>query len=74
MSEYAARQLHSGSKDGPVVTNRAQAVAIGLNDKPKGGKGFKHHHKAAGEAHAKGDMAAARHHVGHMFASLKTGG
>jgi len=31
MREYAAGELHSGSKSGPVVKNRDQAVAIALN-------------------------------------------
>lgn len=30
MEEYEKGELHSGSKDGPVVTNRKQAVAIAL--------------------------------------------
>ncbi len=36
--EYGAGQLHSGSKTGPVVKSRKQAVAIALNagtDAPK---------------------------------------
>lgn len=31
MKEFKAGTLHSGSKKGPVVTNRKQAIAIGLN-------------------------------------------
>jgi hypothetical protein len=31
MHEFKAGKLHSGSKKGPVVTNRKQAIAIGLN-------------------------------------------
>ena len=31
MGEYKAGELHSGSKSGPVVTHRDQAVAIALN-------------------------------------------
>jgi len=31
MKEFAAGELHSGSKTGPVVRNRAQAIAIGLS-------------------------------------------
>jgi hypothetical protein len=33
MSEYKHGKLHSGSKKGPVVHNRAQAIAIGLSEK-----------------------------------------
>jgi hypothetical protein len=37
MSEFKGGQLHSGSSNGPVVTNRKQAVAIGISEqKPKG--------------------------------------
>lgn len=40
MKEYKAGELHSGSKSGPVVKNRKQAVAIamseaGMSKKPK---------------------------------------
>ena len=32
MKEYKAGELHSGSKSGPKVTSRAQAIAIGLSE------------------------------------------
>lgn len=32
MSEFAAGKLHSGSKSGPVVKNRKQAIAIGISE------------------------------------------
>lgn len=32
MKEYKAGTLHSGSKTGPAVTSRAQAVAIALSE------------------------------------------
>jgi len=32
MKEYKAGELHSGSKTGPKVTSRAQAVAIGMSE------------------------------------------
>jgi hypothetical protein len=32
MSEYKAGTLNSGSKTGPVVTNRKQAVAIAMSE------------------------------------------
>ena len=39
MKEYKAGKLHSGSKKGPTVTSRKQAVAIALSEagmsKPK---------------------------------------
>jgi hypothetical protein len=38
MGEYKAGELHSGSKSGPTVTNRKQAVAIALSEARKAGK------------------------------------
>lgn len=35
MEEFKAGSLHSGSKKGPKVTNRKQAIAIGLNQQRK---------------------------------------
>jgi hypothetical protein len=32
MKEYKAGELHSGSKSGPVVQSRKQAVAIALSE------------------------------------------
>lgn len=32
MDEWQSGELHSGSKEGPVVTNRQQAIAIGLSE------------------------------------------
>lgn len=32
MREFKDKKLHSGSKSGPVVTNRKQAIAIGLSE------------------------------------------
>lgn len=37
MHEYKAGTLHSGSKKGPVVHNRKQAIAIGLSEERKAG-------------------------------------
>jgi hypothetical protein len=42
LHEFKAGGLHSGSKKGPVVTNRKQAIAIGMSEGRK--------------AHAKGLM------------------
>jgi len=39
MGEYGAGKLHSGSKTGPVVKSRKQAIAISLSEaKRKKGK------------------------------------
>jgi hypothetical protein len=32
MKEFKAGELHSGSKKGPMVTSRAQAIAIGMSE------------------------------------------
>ena len=32
MKEYGAGMLHSGSKKGPVVTSKKQAIAIALSE------------------------------------------
>jgi len=37
MHEYAEGKLHSGSKKGPIVSNRKQAVAIALSEARKSG-------------------------------------
>ena len=38
MREYKAGKLHSGSKKGPVVKSREQAIAIGLSEARKAGE------------------------------------
>lgn len=35
MHEFKHGELHSGSKHGPVVKNRAQAVAIAISEQKK---------------------------------------
>ena len=37
MKEFSEGKLHSGSKKGPEVTNRKQAIAIGLSEARKAG-------------------------------------
>ena len=38
MSEFKHHDLHSGSKQGPVVTSRKQAVAIAMSEAGKSRK------------------------------------
>lgn len=38
LEEYRAGELHSGSKEGPKVTKRSQAIAIALNEQRRGKK------------------------------------
>jgi hypothetical protein len=38
MREFKAGELHSGSKSGPVVKSRKQAIAIGLSEARRGKK------------------------------------
>jgi hypothetical protein len=37
LHEFKTGELHSGSKRGPLVRNRKQAVAVALNRARKGG-------------------------------------
>ncbi len=37
MSEFKEGELHSGSKKGPVVNDKKQAIAIGLSEARKSG-------------------------------------
>jgi hypothetical protein len=39
MHKFKHNQLHTGSKKGPVVKNRAQAIAIMLSEKRAAGAG-----------------------------------
>jgi hypothetical protein len=39
MHEFKERTLHSGSRKGPMVTERKQAVAIALSEAGKSRKG-----------------------------------
>ena len=41
MEEYKAGKLHSGSKKGPEVKNKKQAIAIALSEAGKSKKGKK---------------------------------
>ena len=38
MKEFSEKELHSGSKRGPKVTSRKQAIAIALSESKKIGK------------------------------------
>jgi hypothetical protein len=38
MEEYESGNLHSGSPTGKIVTNRKQAIAIGLSEARKAGQ------------------------------------
>jgi Family of unknown function (DUF6496) len=38
MDEYKSGKLHSGSKKGPKVKSKAQAIAIGLSEQRKAKK------------------------------------
>jgi Family of unknown function (DUF6496) len=41
MGEFKRGQLHSGSKTGPKVKSRKQAIAIGMSQQRKADKGKK---------------------------------
>lgn len=38
MHEFKEGDLHSGSKKGPIVKNKDQAIAIGISESKKGKK------------------------------------
>ncbi|HTJ62114.1 MAG TPA: DUF6496 domain-containing protein [Candidatus Saccharimonadales bacterium] len=38
LNEYEQGTLHSGSKNGPIVRSRKQAIAIGLDEDRRAGK------------------------------------
>lgn len=38
MEEFHDKKLHSGSKKGPLVKNKQQAIAIGLSEARKAGE------------------------------------
>lgn len=65
MHEFRQHKLHSGSKHGPIVKSRSQAIAIGLSEERKEGhKVSKHHsshHSSAPEV-AMGRHPKANHH------------
>lgn len=44
MHEYKEGKLHSGSKHGPLVKSRAQAIAIGLSEEHKKKNTDRHAH------------------------------
>jgi hypothetical protein len=41
MSKFKSGKLHSGSKTGPKVTNRKQAIAIMMSEKRSGKEEYK---------------------------------
>lgn len=38
IKEFENKELHAGSKTGPLVKNKAQAIAIGYSEAKKGKK------------------------------------
>lgn len=42
MGEWAHGELHSGSKHGPKVTSRKQAIAIGMSEAAEAKRGKRH--------------------------------
>ena len=41
MKKFSKNELHSGSKKGPLVKSRAQAIAIGLSESGQSKKKYK---------------------------------
>lgn len=55
LSEFKSGELHSGSKNGPIVKNRKQAVAIALSEERAAGKKIpqpRHPHSGRYVAHS----------------------
>ena len=61
IGSFKRGELHSGSKRGPVVKSRKQAIAIGLSEARKSGGTMKHEHH---EPTAPGHMG--KEHEHHM--------
>ncbi len=81
MSEWKDGALHSGSKDGPVVHNQAQAVAIGLHEQDQAKPTSKHprrrrrkHKGPAKQAQAGNASPPNFGKVKAVFAKLRQGG
>lgn len=54
LKEFKGNKLHSGSKKGPVVSSKKQAVAIGLSEARKAGAKIpKAPKKASGRAYVR---------------------
>lgn len=54
MHKFKHGELHSGSKEGPKVTSRKQAIAIALSESREAGHSkhsVNHSHKHGGEGH-----------------------
>ena len=51
MHKYKAGQLHSGSKGGPKVASRAQAIAIMLSEKRQAAGGKKEYQSTLSKMH-----------------------
>ena len=62
LDEFKAHKLHSGSKEGPVVKSKAQALAIGLSEQRKEGKQVAKKHEPHHEATAPGHMGKVHDH------------
>jgi hypothetical protein len=62
LHEFKEGKLRSGSKHGPEVKSRAQAIAIGLSEQRKEGHKVAKKHEPHHEATAPGHMGAAHDH------------
>jgi hypothetical protein len=71
MREYKEGKLHSGSKHGPVVHSRAQALAIGESEERKAKHGGKKKHHNGAKHHEKKMHEGKKHHGKHHHLSAK---
>ena len=58
MGEFKRKELHSGSKKGPVVTDRKQAIAIALDKARNMEEGFNNRHNSSVNASASKQVVA----------------
>ncbi len=56
MHEFKEGKLHSGTKDGPQVSNRKQAIAIGLSEQRKASPAKKSKAKSSPVSHMRTDV------------------
>ncbi len=62
MHEFKSGGLHSGSKSGPEVTSRKQAVAIALSEGRKAEKGGYKRGGSRKSVHSHGDVGSTKAH------------
>ena len=73
MGEFKSGELHSGSKEGPLVKNRKQAIAIGLSEGRKA-EGYAKGGSVESKLEKHANMPASKAHGPGAGAKLAKGG